>query len=83
MRTHAVLWLSFLFFQGSELGVIEDDVDTNTWEDLAELEDSADLDSAIREKRQAERERRMAEHQRKKQEKEQRRGNTGTRVKIG
>ncbi|CAN7999075.1 unnamed protein product [Ixodes hexagonus] len=69
--------------QGSELGVLEDEVDTNTWEDLAELEDSADLTSAIREKRQAERERRMAEHQRKKQEKELRRASTGTRAKIG
>lgn len=69
--------------QGSELGVLEDEVDTNTWEDLTELEDSADLTSAIREKRQAERERRMAEHQRKKQEKELRRASAGTRVRIG
>ncbi|CAN7944103.1 unnamed protein product [Ixodes pacificus] len=69
--------------QGSELGVLEDEVDTNTWEDLAELEDSAELTSAIREKRQAERERRMAEHQRKKQEKELRRASAGTRVRIG
>lgn len=57
--------------EGAELGVLEDHGDTAeaSWEDQAELE----VDSVIREKRQAERERRIAEHQRRKLEKEQQR----------
>ncbi|XP_077517552.1 uncharacterized protein LOC144128208 [Amblyomma americanum] len=60
-------------YQGADLGVLEDDdlaAMEASWEDQAELE----VDSAIREKRQAERERRIAEHQRRKREKEQQRG---------
>lgn len=63
-------------YQGAELGVLEDSGDTAeaSWEDEAELE----VDSAIREKRQAERERRIAEHQRRKREKEQQRTTSGS-----
>lgn len=63
-------------YHGADLGVLEDDEAGGveaSWEEQAELE----VDSAIREKRQAERERRMAEHQRRKLEKEMQRGGRG------
>lgn len=67
---------AILPYHGADLGVLDDDAALGveaSWEEQAELE----VDSAIREKRQAERERRIAEHQRRKMEKEMQRGGAG------
>ncbi|XP_013783042.1 receptor-binding cancer antigen expressed on SiSo cells-like [Limulus polyphemus] len=57
-----------LVIQNSELGELEDDIES--WEDVMASEDVWESDSVLKESRQAERERKLQEHQRRKQERE-------------